>query len=157
MDLNINIKLTCDDYMVRLVDAVVRSLDAIDGAVAPVVKAPETKPATAPAPAAHPDYVAEKIPAKDTPIKLAPGSTVVIQNNNPAAPIPTATPVVPAAPAKTYTLDDLITAAAPLLDAGKFDEMTALTRKYGADSFMAIKESDFGSVAADLRALGAKL
>ena len=107
---------------------------------------------------AHPDYVAEKIPAKDAPIKLAPGSTVVIQNNTPATPpIPTATPVVPTAPAKTYTLDDLITAAAPLLDAGKFDEMTALTRKYGADSFMAIKESDFRSVAADLRALGAKL
>lgn len=106
---------------------------------------------------AHPDYVAEKIPAKDESIKLAPGSTVVIQNNNPATPLPTVTPVVPTAPAKTYTLDDLITAAAPLLDAGKFDEMTALTRKYGADSFMAIKESDFGSVAADLRALGAKL
>lgn len=44
MDLNINIKLTCDDYMVRMVDAVVRSLDAINGAVAPMAKAPETKP-----------------------------------------------------------------------------------------------------------------
>lgn len=74
----------------------------------------------------------------------------------PVAPIPTAQ-VVPVAPAKTYTLDDLITAAAPLLDAGKFEEMTALTRKYGADSFMAIKESDFNAVAADLRAMGAKL
>lgn len=115
-----------------------------------LVGVPGTEPA-------HPDYVAEKIPAKDESIKLTPGSTVVIQNNNPAAHIPTATPVVPTAPAKTYTLDDLITAAAPLLDAGKFDEMIALTRKYGADSFMAIKESDFGSVAADLRALGAKL
>lgn len=60
MDLNINVKLTCDDYMVRLVDAVVRSQDAIDGAVAPVVKAPETKPATAPAPAAQPQQVAPK-------------------------------------------------------------------------------------------------
>lgn len=153
MDLNINVKLTCDDYMVRLVDAVVRSLDAIDGAVAPVVKAPESKPATAPAPAAQPQQVAQKAASVQQTGALFPPAPAV----QPAAPIPTATPVVPAAPAKTYTLDDLITAAAPLLDAGKFDEMTALTRKYGADSFMAIKESDFGSVAADLRALGAKL
>lgn len=106
---------------------------------------------------AHPDYVAEKIPEIDSCTPTAPEPAEAGQNNNPAAPIPTATPVVPTAPAKTYTLDDLITAAAPLLDAGKFDEMTALTRKYGADSFMSIKESDFGSVAADLRALGAKL
>lgn len=60
MDLNINIKLTCDDYMVRLADAVVRSLDAIDGAVAPMVKAPETKPTTAPALAAQPQQAAPK-------------------------------------------------------------------------------------------------
>lgn len=53
MDLNINIKLTCDDYMVRLVDTVVRSLDAIDGAVAPVVKVPEKAPAAVEAPLAR--------------------------------------------------------------------------------------------------------
>ena len=115
-----------------------------------LVKVPGTEPA-------HPDYTAEKIPKLDSHTPAEPEPAEAGQNNNPAAPIPTATPVVPTAPAKTYTLDDLITAAAPLLDAGKFDEMTALTRKYGADSFMAIKESDFGSVAADLRALGAKL
>lgn len=108
-----------------------------------LVDVPGTEPAT-------PDYVAEKIPERGSchPVKLE--STEASHDSNPA-------PVIPTAPAKKYTLDDLITAAAPLLDAGKFDEMTALTRKYGADSFIAIKEADFNAVAADLRVLGAKL
>lgn len=127
MDLNINVKLTCDDYMVRLVDAVVRSLDAIDGAVAPVVKAPESKPATAPAQPAQP------------------------------APAPQPAPVVPTAPARTYSLNDLLTAAAPLMDQGKLQELSALTAKYGVKSFTDIPEDQYGKVAVDLRALGAAL
>lgn len=123
MDLNINIKLTCDDYMVRLVDAVVRSLDAIDGAVAP------------PAPAVQP---AAAQPAQP-------------------APAPQPVPVVPTAPARTYSLNDLLTAAAPLMDQGKFQELSALTDKYGVKSFTGIPEDQYGNVAVDLRALGAAL
>lgn len=83
MDLNINIKLTCDDYMVRLVDTVVRSLDAIGGAVAPMVKAP--KPVKVqPAPA-----TAE--PPKPTPAKKA----------QPAVQTSTQAPPKAAEPAKT--------------------------------------------------------
>ena len=153
MDLNINIKLTCDDYMVRLADAVVRSLDAIDGAVAPMVKAPETKPTTAPALAAQPQqpqpekqeipevrYAGAQFPPAPAP-----------------APVPVPAPVVPKAPARTYSLNDLLTAAAPLMDQGKFQELSALTAKYGVKSFTDIPEDQYGNVAVDLRALGAAL
>lgn len=145
MDLNINIKLTCDDYMVRLIDTVVRSLDAIDGAVAPVVKAPETKPATAPAPAAAVQQTGALFPP-------APA----VQPAQPA-PAPQPAPAVPTAPARTYSLNDLLTAAAPLMDQGKFQELSALTAKYGVKSFTDIPEDQYGSVAVDLRALGAQL
>lgn len=160
MDLNINIKLTCDDYMVRLVDAVVRSLDAIDGAVAPVVKAPETKPASAPAPAAQPQQVAPKAASvQQTGALFPPASAVQPAAAQPAqqAPAPQPAPVVPTAPARTYSLNDLLTAAAPLMDQGKFQELSALTAKYGVKSFTDIPEDQYGNVAVDLRALGAAL
>lgn len=160
MDLNINIKLTCDDYMVRLVDAVVRSLDAIDGAVAPVVKAPETKPASAPAPAAQPQQVAPKAASvRQTGALFPPAPAVQPAAAQPAqpAPAPQPAPVVPTAPARTYSLNDLLTAAAPLMDQGKFQELSALTAKYGVKSLTDIPEDQYGSVAVDLRALGAAL
>ena len=163
MDLNINVKLTCDDYMVRLVDAVVRSLDAIDGAVAPVVKAPESKPATAPAPAAQPQQVAQQAASVQQTGALFPPAPAVqpaaAQPAQPAqpAPAPQPAPVVPTAPARTYSLNDLLTAAAPLMDQGKFQELSALTAKYGVKSFTDIPEDQYGRVAVDLRALGAAL
>lgn len=155
MDLNINIKLTCDDYMVRLVDAVVRSLDAIDGAVAPVVKAPETKPTTAPAPATQPQQAAPKAAEPQQTGALFPPAPAA-QPAQPA-PAPQPAPVVPTAPARTYSLNDLLTAAAPLMDQGKFQELSALTAKYGVKSFTDIPEDQYGNVAVDLRALGAAL
>lgn len=159
MDLNINIKLTCDDYMVRLADAVVRSLDAIDGAVAPMVKAPETKPTTAPAPAAQPQQAAPKAAEPQQTGALFPPAPAA-QPAQPAPapqPAPQPAPVVPTAPARTYSLNDLLTAAAPLMDQGKFQELSALTAKYGVKSFTDIPEDQYGNVAVDLRALGAAL
>lgn len=161
MDLNINVKLTCDDYMVRMVDAVVRSLVAIDGAVAPMVKAPATKPTTAPALAAQPQQAAPKAAESQQTEALFPPAPVVQQTPAPApAPAPAApapAPVVPKAPARTYSLNDLLTAAAPLMDQGKFQELSALTAKYGVKSFTDIPEDQYGNVAVDLRALGAAL
>ena len=159
MDLNINIKLTCDDYMVRLADAVVRSLDAIDGAVAPMVKAPETKPTTAPAPAAQPQQAAPKaVDPQQTGALFPPAPAAQPAQPAPAPqPAPQPAPVVPTAPARTYSLNDLLTAAAPLMDQGKFQELSALTAKYGVKSFTDIPEDQYGNVAVDLRALGAAL
>lgn len=157
MDLNINVKLTCDDYMVRLVDTVIRSLDAIDGAVAPVAKAPETKPATAPAPAAQQQQVAPKAASVQQTGALFPPAPAVQPAAAQPTPAPQPAPAVPTAPARTYSLNDLLTAAAPLMDQGKFQELSALTAKYGVKSFTDIPEDQYGSVAVDLRALGAAL
>ncbi|WP_337798669.1 hypothetical protein [Acidaminococcus timonensis] len=143
MDLNIKITLTCDDYMTRLVDAVVRSLDAIDGAVAPMASAPTQEAVPQPQPEK------QEIPE----VRHAP----VVQQAPAPAPAPQPAPVVPTAPARTYSLNDLLTAAAPLMDQGKFQELSALTAKYGVKSFTDIPEDQYGNVAVDLRALGAAL
>ena len=91
MDLNIRITLTCDDYMTRLVDAVVRSLDAIDGAVAPMASAPKREAVPQPQPQPEKQETPE-VRYADAPFPPAP---VVQQTPAPApapAPAPTAKP-----------------------------------------------------------------
>lgn len=158
MNLDIKITLTCDDYMTRLVDAVVRSLDAIDGAVAPMASAPKQEAVPQPQPQPQPEK--QEIPEVRHAGALFPPAPVVQQTPAPAsAPQPASAPapVVPTAPARTYSLNDLLTAAAPLMDQGKFQELSALTAKYGVKSFTDIPEDQYGNVAVDLRALGAAL
>nr|DAW25852.1 MAG TPA: activated protein kinase C receptor [Caudoviricetes sp.] len=83
----------------------------------------------------------------------------------PTAPAPAPAPkapeppvaAVPTAPAKDYSLDELLTATAPLMDAGKISELQALMQKYGVASMMEIPKERYGELATDLRALGARL
>ena len=65
--------------------------------------------------------------------------------------------VVPAAPIKEYTLDELLAAASPLMDAGKMPELQALMQKYGVPSMFEIPKERYGELATDLRALGARV
>lgn len=92
-------------------------------------------------------------PAPATPVAPAPGAP---STPNPATPEPPVS-VVPTAPAKEYSLDELLTATAPLMDAGKIADLQALMQKYGVASMMEIPKEKYGELATDLRALGAKL
>lgn len=75
----------------------------------------------------------------------------------PGAPEPPAAPTVPTAPTKKYTLDELLAATAPLMDAGKISELQALMQKFGVPSMMDIPEEKYGELATALRELGAEL
>lgn len=75
----------------------------------------------------------------------------------PGAPEPPAAPTVPTAPTKKYTLDELLAATAPLMDAGKISELQALMQKFGVPSMMEIPEDRYGELATALRELGAEL
>ena len=75
----------------------------------------------------------------------------------PDAPEPPAAPTVPTAPTKKYTLDELLAATAPLMDAGKIAELQALMQKFGVPSMMDIPEEKYGELATALRELGAEL
>lgn len=110
---------------------------------------------TAPAPTTEtPATVqAPSTPAPETPSTPAPA---VPSTPDPATPEPPVA-VVPTAPAKEYSLDELLTATAPLMDAGKIADLQALMQKYGVASMMEIPKEKYGELATDLRALGAKL
>lgn len=101
---------------------------------------------------AHPALEAAPSAPTPEPVKSADPEPV-----KPAAPEPPAAPVVPTAPAKKYTLDELLAATAPLMDAGKIAELQALMQKFGAPSMMDIPEEKYGELATALRELGAEL
>ena len=71
--------------------------------------------------------------------------------------VPAAAPVVPTAAAPTYSIEELQTACAPLLDAGRMGALQGLLARYGAASLMDIPKEQYGALAADLRALGARI
>lgn len=108
-----------------------RSNTAPSPAPTPTAPAPAQAPAPSPAPAQNP------APAPD-------------ETQKPAATVPLAAP-------PQYTTDQIMTAGAALMDAGKAKELMDLLAKYGVQSVMALKKEQLGSFATDLRALGAKL
>lgn len=116
----------------------------------------------------HPDMDAV-IPKAEAPAPVTPASAPAqaVTASPAPAPIPEPAPApkapeppvaaVPTAPAKDYSLDELLTATAPLMDAGKISELQALMQKYGVASMMEIPKERYGELATDLRALGARI
>ena len=103
--------------------------------------------------------VCEQIPAKPertAPVpsvpSVAPATTAI------AAPVAPTTPApVPTAAAPTYTVEEMQLACAPLMDANRMGALQAVCAKYGASSLLDIPKEQYGALAADLRALGARL
>ena len=56
-----------------------------------------------------------------------------------------------------YTLDEIATAGAGLIEAGKLNELMALLGKFGVESLVALSPDKYNEMAAELRSLGAKL
>ena len=105
--------------------------------------------------------VGEQIPAKPerTAVpSVAPATTVSAVPVAPTTPAPTPPPApVPRADAPTYTIEELQLACAPLMDANRMGEIQSTIAKYGATSLLDIPKEQYGALAADLRALGARL
>jgi len=77
-----------------------------------------------------------------------------------AAVTPTPAPITPAVPLAapaTYTHEQLMRAAAPLVDAGKLDELRALLTPYNVPGIPQLPPDALSSFATSLRALGAQI
>lgn len=97
-------------------------------------------------------------PAAPAPLVVpaaAPHQVTPPQMTQPKVLSPVAT--VPVAEAKQYTLPELQRACAPLLDTGKSAELVALLAKYNVPDLTKVPPEMYGALAADLRALGARL
>lgn len=102
-------------------------------------------------------------PATPTaPINPAPIATPTVPTVPAVTPATAVTPAVNVAPAvptgaPTYTLEMIATAGAALIDAGKMDALLSLLGKYGVEALTALDPAQYGSIANDLRALGAQI
>lgn len=80
------------------------------------------------------------------------------QNVQPAPPVsvPIA-PIAPVAPPCTYTIEQIQTACAPLMDAGKQQELINLLSQFGVQSLPQLPKEQYGAFATALRGMGAKI
>lgn len=94
-------------------------------------------------------------PAAQAPIvphaAAAAPATAAAASAAPAAAVPLAT-----AP-QQYTLAELQKAVMPLLDAGRMADLQQVLAKYGAQDLTKVPAEQYGALAADFRALGARL
>nr|DAN29221.1 MAG TPA: activated protein kinase C receptor [Caudoviricetes sp.] len=126
---------------------------------APAAQAPIVPHAAAATPAPATAAVASAAPAPPAPAPPAPPAPTA-----PTEPVPTApTLAAPAAavPLATapqqYTLAELQKAVMPLLDAGRMADLQQVLAKYGAQDLTRVPAEQYGALAADFRALGARL
>ena len=130
-------------------------------ALAPAPVAPQPAPAPVapppvavaptPAPAATPPAPAEPAPAVN-PTATAP--TASAPQSTPTAPPAAAIPV---AAAPTFTREQIMTAGAALIDAGKMNELMGLLNTFGVQAVTQLKQDQLGTFATELRKLGAQI
>lgn len=134
-EINVNINITASKKVLDIFGGILAAL-------APSAPREEIEEVPA-APVVNPTQAAHSVPLDVTPAPVVPIAS------NPIPEVPTAAP--------QYTLEMISTAGASLIDAGKLDQLMALLGKYGVSSLTDLNPTHYGAVAADLRALGARI
>ncbi len=149
MDLNINVKIKLDETP-ELLNTLATFCEVVK-AVAPLTMTAHTV-ADIPTPAA---------PVESRPLQPVPEPAQVIMQQPAAQPVPIQQPApaaaVPTAAPKQYTLPEIQAACAPLMEAGKTDQLSDVMKSMGVNSLMELPEAKYGELAVKLRALGARL
>ena len=127
----------------------------IGAAPAPQAPVASVNP-TAPVPGAPLSATPAQSPAPATFGNAVPVVPTAPAQQAPVAPAQPAAPAVPTA-APQYTLEMIATAGSALIDAGKLDQLMALLGKYGVDSLTNLAPENYGAIAQELRALGARI
>lgn len=123
------------------------SMDATPVQAAPTQTAPvQTAPVqTAPVQAAP----VQAAPVQAAPVQMAPIQTAPVQT----APVQT----TPAVTSCTYSIEQIQSACAPLMDAGKQAELVGLLAQFGVQSLPMLPPEQYGAFATALRGLGARI
>ena len=128
----------------ELAEAILSLAAALSGAALPA-----PAPVQAQTPPAAPAKPATPPPAP-TPTAAPTAAPVPVQP--PAAP-----PAVPVAAAPAYSREQIMTAGAALIDAGKMNELIGLLGAFGVQAVTQLKQEQLGAFATELRKLGAQI
>lgn len=120
--------------------------------------ASKTGKANKPAPVPPADYMppADTAPAPATPAPAVTPAPAPAPVQAPVTPAPAPAPV-PVAPAPTYNRDQIMTAGAALINAGKINELMGLLNSFGVQAVTQLKQDQLGAFATELRKLGAQI
>lgn len=124
----------------------------------PEPAAGKTGKADKPAPVPPADYMppADTAPDPATPAPAVTPAPAPAPVQAPVTPAPAPAPV-PVAPAPTYNRDQIMTAGAALIDAGKINELMGLLNSFGVQAVTQLKQDQLGAFATELRKLGAQI
>ena len=94
------------------------------------------------------------VPTPTAPVQAAP-----IQAQAPTVPVAPVTPIagVPLANAPQFSVEQIMTAGAALMDAGKVEDLMNLLRSFGVQAVMELKPEQLGAFATEMRKLGAAI
>ena len=143
------------DSLAQAITAMAQAIERGQGGASTVAAASAAQAPVVPHAAAAAPATAAAASAAPVPPAPAAQATPVV----PAAPVAPAAPAaVPLATAQPqYTLAELQKAVMPLFDAGKMAELQQVLAKYGAQDLTRVPAEQYGALAADFRALGARL
>lgn len=152
------ITLTLDDKSIEAINRLISALEKVNPtSVAPVQPIAQVTPATAapssPLVAASTQpavSTAAPVPTAQSPVQHPVVQTPVTEVQQPAA-IPTSHV------AQAYTVEQLQMAMAPLVDAGKMEEIRGLLNSFGVPSIMDLQPDQYGALATALRGMGAQI
>ena len=119
-------------------------------AALPTPTTPAASPRPVPAPVA---------PVAPAPAPLPTQAPAPVPAQAPAAPPPAVAqqPSVPVAQPPTFTREQIMTAGAALIDAGKINELMGLLNSFGVQAVTQLKQEQLGAFATELRKLGAQI
>ena len=152
------ITLTLDDKAIETINRLISALEKVSPTtVAPVQPIAQVTPAAAvsstPLSVASTQPVASTaapVPTAQAPVQQPVAQTPVTEVQQSAA-IPTSHV------AQAYTVEQLQMAMAPLVDAGKMEEIRALLSGFGVPSIMGLQPDQYGALATALRGMGAQI
>ena len=147
------ITLTLDDKSIEAINRLISALEKVNPtSVAPVQPIAQVTPAAA---STQPVVsTAAPVPTAQAPVQQPIAQTPVAQSVvevQQSAAIPTSHV------AQSYTVEQLQMAMAPLVDAGKMEEIRGLLNSFGVPSIMDLQPDQYGALATALRGMGAQI
>ncbi len=91
--------------------------------------------------------------ATHAPMPVAPVQATTKQIQTPATPVAS----VPLANASQFSVEQIMTAGATLMDAGKIEDLMNLLRSFGVQAVTELKPEQLGAFATEMRKLGAAI
>lgn len=152
------ITLTLDEQSLEAINRLISALEKVNSkSVAPAQPTVQVTPSSTPLSVASTQSVVSTtapVPTTQAPVQQPIAQTPMVQ---PVAEVQQPAAIPTSHVAQVYTVEQLQTAMAPLVDAGKMEEIRGLLNSFGVPSIMDLKPDQYGSLATALRGMGAQI